>query len=217
MPIRSNISPRLLMYPVIGLLLAACGATPATTNQVTATSIAQAAVTPSATAMPSATPSVAPTSTDAPTVTAAPTDTMTPAATTAPTGTSAPTTTMTTPPMPTAVPVQPTPTGVPAAAAPAPTTRPAPASAAAKVLAEIKLFQFKPNVLEIKAGTTVVWTNGDAIEHSVTSGTPPTANGAFDSGFFTQGQSFTFTFTKPGTYSYFCMRHNSMTGTIVVK
>ncbi len=75
---------------------------------------------------------------------------------------------------------------------------------------------YKPNPLDVKAGTTVTWTNQDAIEHSVTSGQPPTPDAAFDSEFFTQGQTFSFTFAKPGEYAYFCKRHPSMTGVVRV-
>ena len=80
----------------------------------------------------------------------------------------------------------------------------------------IKLFTFKPNAIEVKEGTTVTWTNGDAIDHSVTNGTPEKPGDAFDSGFFTEGKSFSFTFTKAGEYPYFCKRHNSMMGTVKV-
>lgn len=81
---------------------------------------------------------------------------------------------------------------------------------------DIKLFTFKPKVLEIKVGTTVVWTNGDAIEHSVTSGTPENPGKDFDSGFFVEGETFSFTFTKQGEYSYFCRRHESMQAVVKV-
>jgi plastocyanin len=82
--------------------------------------------------------------------------------------------------------------------------------------AKIQLFSFKPGVLEVSAGTTVTWTNMDAIEHSVTHGAPPVPGGNFDSDFFTQEQTFSFTFTEPGEYIYFCRRHNSMTGKVKV-
>lgn len=81
---------------------------------------------------------------------------------------------------------------------------------------DIKLFMFKPSQMEIKAGTTLIWTNQDAIDHSVTAGKPGSLSGAFDSDFFGQGQTFEFTFNEPGTYDYFCKRHESMVGTIVV-
>ncbi|MEQ9618122.1 MAG: plastocyanin/azurin family copper-binding protein [Deltaproteobacteria bacterium] len=80
----------------------------------------------------------------------------------------------------------------------------------------IKLFTFKPEVLEIPVGKTVVWTNGDAIEHSITQGTPDNPGPEFDSGFFTKGDTYSFTFTEVGEYDYFCKRHNSMRGRIKV-
>ncbi len=84
------------------------------------------------------------------------------------------------------------------------------------VQVSIKLFSFNPGVLEVPAGTTVVWTNGDAIEHSVTNGVPGSPGGAFDSGFFTEGQTWSLTFTEPGEYPYFCRRHESMKGMVKV-
>jgi len=84
------------------------------------------------------------------------------------------------------------------------------------VQVSIKLFSFNPGVIEVPVGTKVVWTNGDAIEHSVTSGVPGTPGGAFDSGFFTEGQTWSFTFDEPGEYPYFCKRHNFMRGVVKV-
>ena len=92
----------------------------------------------------------------------------------------------------------------------------APAFADDPIKAEIKLFQFKPKALEVKAGATVIWTNGDQIEHSVTAGEPGKETGAFDSGFFKKDGSFEHTFKEAGAYSYFCKRHNSMMATITV-
>lgn len=81
---------------------------------------------------------------------------------------------------------------------------------------EIKLFTFKPQSLEVPVGTTVVWTNRDAVEHTVTNGTPEKPRGAFDSEGFNEGKTFSFTFTKEGEYPYFCKRHNFMQGMIKV-
>jgi plastocyanin len=81
---------------------------------------------------------------------------------------------------------------------------------------EIKLFSFQPAELQVTVGTTVTWTNNDDIEHSVTQGTPPDFGGLFNSDFFTKGQTFSFTFNDIGEFAYFCMRHNSMTGKIIV-
>ena len=82
--------------------------------------------------------------------------------------------------------------------------------------ANIIQFGFEPATLQVAAGTTVTWTNHDAIIHSVTSGTPDAPDGAFDSGFFDQDGSFSFAFTDTGDYTYFCMRHNFMRGTVTV-
>jgi plastocyanin len=81
---------------------------------------------------------------------------------------------------------------------------------------DIKLFQFKPKELEVRKGDTVTWMNGDAIEHSVTAGKPGKPTDAFDSGFFTQGGSFSHTFAEAGSFTYFCKRHPNMQATIKV-
>lgn len=80
----------------------------------------------------------------------------------------------------------------------------------------IKLFQFQPKAIEIKAGTKVEWDNGDAIDHSVTAGEPGKQSPEFDSGFFKKGDRFDHVFAAKGTYDYFCRRHPSMRGKIVV-
>ncbi|MGE3873504.1 MAG: plastocyanin/azurin family copper-binding protein [Parvibaculaceae bacterium] len=84
------------------------------------------------------------------------------------------------------------------------------------VSVDIKLFQFKPKELEVKKGDTVTWTNGDAIEHSVTSGKPGKPTNGFDSDFFTQGGSFSHTFDEAGSFTYFCKRHPSMQARVKV-
>lgn len=77
---------------------------------------------------------------------------------------------------------------------------------------------FTPDVLNVKAGTTVTFVNTDGTTHTVTSVTPGTANadGTFDSGFIKPGKTFTYTFNTPGTYDYACMIHSQMRGTVVV-
>ena len=85
------------------------------------------------------------------------------------------------------------------------------------VQVEIKGFLFKPSSREVPVGTTVIWTNADDINHSVTQGTPPTpAPSGFDSDFFVLNETYSFTFDAPGDYMYFCKRHNHMTGVIQV-
>jgi plastocyanin len=80
----------------------------------------------------------------------------------------------------------------------------------------IKLFQFQPGDIAVKAGETVTWLNGDDIEHSVTAGKPGKESGVFDSDFFKKGGSYNFTFNEAGTFEYFCKRHPSMKAKITV-
>ncbi len=79
---------------------------------------------------------------------------------------------------------------------------------------------FDPIDLTVPVGTTVRWTNLDAVAHTVTSGTSDgstgTPDGVFDSPFLDQGDTFTFTFTEPGTYPYYCKPHPWMKGTVTV-
>ena len=84
----------------------------------------------------------------------------------------------------------------------------APASAVS-----IDNFTFTPQALTVKAGTTVTWTNKDDIPHGIAS-----ANNAFTkSKALDTDDSYSFTFTTPGTYQYFCYIHPHMVGTIVVE
>src|SRR5574341_1112351 len=77
-------------------------------------------------------------------------------------------------------------------------------------------FQFTPGNLTIAVGTSVTWTNNGSTTHTVTSGTPGSPSGLFDSGNRNPGQTFTRTFTQPGIFPYFCRIHTSMTATITV-
>ncbi len=67
--------------------------------------------------------------------------------------------------------------------------------------------------LTVKAGTTVTWTNKDDIPHGIAS-----SNNAFTrSKPLVTDDSFSFTFTTPGTYQFFCYLHPNMVGTVVVE
>lgn len=81
----------------------------------------------------------------------------------------------------------------------------------------IQTFQFKPAKLEAKVGTQITWTNQDDIRHTVTSGTPEKKDGRFDAPLAGKGTGFSFAFTEPGTYPYFCDRHQHMRGEIQAK
>jgi amicyanin len=73
-------------------------------------------------------------------------------------------------------------------------------------------FVFEPARLTIKAGTTVTWTNRDDIPHTVAS-----KDRLFKSKVMDTEESYSFTFSTPGEYAYFCSLHPHMTGTIVVE
>ena len=73
-------------------------------------------------------------------------------------------------------------------------------------------FTFNPQTLTVKAGTTVTWTNKDDIPHAVAA-----VGKQFKSKVLDTDNSYSFTFTTPGTYAYFCSLHPHMTGTIVVE
>jgi plastocyanin len=64
----------------------------------------------------------------------------------------------------------------------------------------------------VKTGTTVTWKNQDDIPHTVASSTRLFKSKALDT-----DDSFSFTFSEPGTYEYFCSLHPHMAGSIVVE
>ena len=73
-------------------------------------------------------------------------------------------------------------------------------------------FVFEPERVTVKVGTTVTWTNHDDIPHTVAS-----KDRAFKSKVMDTDESYSFTFSTPGEYVYFCSLHPHMTGTIVVE
>lgn len=66
--------------------------------------------------------------------------------------------------------------------------------------------------LQVTVGTTVEWTNNDPMPHTVTA-----TDKSFDSGLINPGKTFRYTFTKPGTFNFFCVPHPFMKGTVVVR
>jgi plastocyanin len=77
----------------------------------------------------------------------------------------------------------------------------------------IKNFAFAPASVTVKAGTTVTWTNTDQDPHTVTS---DGKSGPLNSKPLNQGDTFQYTFTQPGSYSYLCTIHPFMTATVTV-
>ncbi len=76
----------------------------------------------------------------------------------------------------------------------------------------IASFKFAPQTIVVKAGGSVTWTNRDRAPHTATG-----EKGAFDTDTLRAGQSKRLTFSKPGTYAYYCVYHRFMTGTVQVK
>jgi plastocyanin len=76
----------------------------------------------------------------------------------------------------------------------------------------INNFAFMPAIITVKAGTTVTWTNMDEEPHTVTDG----ADGIKSQVLGNQGSTFSYTFTKTGTFSYNCSIHPFMHGMVEV-
>jgi plastocyanin len=89
-----------------------------------------------------------------------------------------------------------------AAAAPLPKT----------VTVPISSFRFMQMSVTIPAGGSVTWKNLDGEPHTVVS-----TDGQFRSSALDQGDSFTFRFTKPGTYAYVCSIHPQMRASVIVR
>jgi plastocyanin len=83
---------------------------------------------------------------------------------------------------------------------------------AANVAVKIDNFVFGPQAITVPVGTTVTWTNSDDIPHTAVS-----TDGVFKSKVMDTDEKFSYTFTKAGTYSYYCSVHPKMTGQVVVK
>jgi len=77
-------------------------------------------------------------------------------------------------------------------------------------------FAFQPGVIIIPPGTTVTWTNDGKQPHSTTSAGFENTPVKWDSGILKPGQSYSFTFNTPGTYTYFCVPHPIMRGEVIV-
>jgi len=94
------------------------------------------------------------------------------------------------------------------------TRSPAAAEDQASQSREVKIdnFSFGPGELTVPVGTTVTWTNRDDIPHTVVS-----TDKVFKSKVLDTDEKFSFTFSKAGTYPYFCSIHPKMTGKVVVQ
>ena len=72
---------------------------------------------------------------------------------------------------------------------------------------------FSVNELMVPLGATVTWTNDDpGVVHTVTS-----TDGLFDSGLMMSGDTYSFTFSAPGVFEYYCLPHPWMQARIIVE
>ena len=72
-------------------------------------------------------------------------------------------------------------------------------------------FTFAPDTLNVSTNGTVTWINKDDIPHVIASN-----DGLFKSKALDTDDKFSYTFTKAGTYTYYCSIHPKMVGKIVV-
>jgi plastocyanin len=106
------------------------------------------------------------------------------------------------------------PTAAAPTAAPPPPAAPAPAA----ITVAMKDFEFAPQEIKVKVGTTITWQNGGAKPHSATA-----VDHSWDTGIFQPGESKSAVFNTPGTFQYYCQLHgtpdgkNGMIGTVVVE
>jgi amicyanin len=100
------------------------------------------------------------------------------------------------------------------AVAPAQTPAPTPAQVPAQMegtQVEIRAHAFSAPTVTVKAGTTVTWINHDDDTHTVTSSVDTFRSPGLDT-----DETFSYTFTTPGTYEYYCTLHPLMTGKVIV-
>ena len=76
----------------------------------------------------------------------------------------------------------------------------------------IKDFTFTPARIQVGTGATVTWTNEDSVAHTVTGA----SGNKMASRLLSKGERFSYTFSVPGAYSYYCTPHPGMTGVVTV-
>jgi plastocyanin len=97
-----------------------------------------------------------------------------------------------------------------AAATPVPAASPQPSAGSVSTVTIVD-FSFSPADITVAPGTVVTWTNNDSVPHTATA-----ADGSFDSGNLSPGESFNHTFSDAGAFAYACQYHPNMKGTVTV-
>lgn len=118
--------------------------------------------------------------------------------------------------------------GCSAQAAPSPTAPSNAASMPAGPVINLSSLMFDPATITVPVGTTITWRSEESITHTVTSGryegvdettglrSSQDPDGTFNARLEGKGKTFSFTFTEPGSYTYYCDIHQGMNATIVV-
>ena len=88
-------------------------------------------------------------------------------------------------------------------------------NAPSEVIVRIFDFGFDKSDMTVPVGTTIMWVNTGAVQHTTVS----LVDGEryWDSGIMEPGATFSFTFNEPGTWAYVCGLHPDMTGTVTVE
>jgi len=87
-------------------------------------------------------------------------------------------------------------------------------AAASSYSVQIANYAYSPSSITVDEGDTITWTNEDTAPHTVTTSSGPQA---LNSPTLSKGQSWSFTFTKPGTYVYYCAVHPYMRAQVIVR
>ena len=90
---------------------------------------------------------------------------------------------------------------------------PSPA-AAASFSVQIENYAYAPSSITVDVGDSITWTNDDTAPHTITTSSGPRT---LSSPYLSKGQSWSFTFTTPGTYSYYCAVHPYMRAQVIVR
>jgi plastocyanin len=77
---------------------------------------------------------------------------------------------------------------------------------------QVDNFTFGPETLTVPVNSTVTWVNKDDVPHVIAS-----TDGLFKSKALDTDDKYSYTFTKPGTFNYYCTIHPRMTGKIIVQ
>ncbi len=87
-------------------------------------------------------------------------------------------------------------------------------AAVAATAVDIKDYMFAPMAIKVKVGDAVTWTNQDGVKHNVVADKP--SADAPNGPLIAKGETYSFTFKKAGTYTYHCMPHTYMHGSVIV-